>query len=275
MNRFVDISLILAVAFAIVCSCSGVPDGVLDKEEMARLVADIHIGEGVVESNPSAFPNDSTKRALRQSIYARHGLTSDQADASFRWYGYNMEKYVEVYDRALEMLDEDMQFAQEQLGSSSPGAATTGYLALEGDSVDVWNDIRFRPFSPTLPSNLISFNLKSDPNWEKGDIYTFRSKMQGNSRTARLIVGINYADGTFDAYSRNVIGDGWHELRFALDSVKNAREVYGAFHYEAPEGEVAYIDSISLTRTRWRPGSTAGRDGVSRMHVKRHSGAVD
>lgn len=272
------ISFFCAVFAITLCSCSRTPDGVLDEEDMAELLVDVHKGEGVVESNPSAFPTDSAKRAFRQAIYARHGLTTEQVDKSLRWYGYNMEKYVDVYDLVLEKLDEDMRLAQERAGASGTAATGlngTGSLALEGDSVDVWIGLRFRPFAQSLESNVIPFLLKFDQNWEQGDIYTFRSKMQGNSREGRLIVGIDYTDGSSDTYSSRLIGDGWHETKFALDSTRTAREIYGALQYDASAGEVAFVDSISLTRTRWKQGVAIGREGVTSIKPKRHSNIID
>ncbi len=278
MNSWRQVILFFCAAFAVaVWSCSSTPDGVLDEDDMAALLVDVHKAEGVVESNPSSFPTDSAKRAFRQAIYARHGLTTEQVDKSLRWYGYNMEKYVEVYDLVLEKLDEDMRLAQERAGAS--GAAATGLnggsLALEGDSVDVWVGLRFRPFTQSLESNVIPFLLKFDRNWEQGDIYTLRSKMQGNSHEGQLIVGIDYSDGSSEVYSSRLIGDGWHEAKFALDSIRTAREIYGAIQYNASDGEIAFIDSISLTRTRWKPGVTVGREGVTRIKPKRHSNAID
>lgn len=276
MNKIrLGILSILCVAVGILCACSRQPDDVLDKEEMASLLADIHMGESIVESNSSAFPNDSVKRAFRQSIYARHGLTSEQVETSLAWYGYNMEKYVEVYDRVIELLNEDLTAAQGRLGSAAPASDENGFgLSLEGDSVDVWTDVRFRPFTKSMP-NHISFLLRNEPNWENGDIYTFRSKLSGNSQIAKLIVAIDYSDGTIETFSSRMIGDGWHEARFAVDSLRNAREIMGTFRYDAAPDEVAFIDSISLTRTRINSGFTSGREGVSSLNPKRHSSRID
>lgn len=276
MNRIrLGILSFVCVAFGLLCGCSRQPDDVLDEEEMARLLADIHIGESVVEANSSQFTDDSVKRAFRQSIYARHGLTTEQVETSLAWYGYNMEKYVEVYDRVIEILNEDLTAAQERLGSAAPASADNGLgLSLEGDSVDVWTDVRFRPFTASMP-NQISFVLRSEPNWETGDIYTFRSKLSGNSQIGKLTVAVDYSDGTMETYSSKMIGDGWHEARFGLDTLRQAREIIGSFQYDAAGDEIAFIDSISLTRTRSNTGLTSGRDGMVSFGNKRHSSKVD
>ena len=255
MRNSIVIVALLAL-MALLTACEGVPDGVLDKERMARLMADLHIAEAVAENHPESFPNDSTKRALKQSVYARHGLTTEQVEESYRWYGYHMDKYVEVYDRSIEMLNEDLKTAQERAGSDVL-LADGQQISAEGDSVDVWNGIRMRRFSANMPSDIMTFNYITDPNWERGDVYTFRAKMIDNYAKGRLDIGIDYHDGTHEYMSSDLMGDGWHEVAFAVVSARTVRGIYGTFYYESdPSGRIAYIDSVSLTRTRWKPALT-------------------
>lgn len=276
MSRHVSLILIGLCLLTAIAGCRRRPDGVLGKEDMAQLMADIHVGESVVEATPSAFPTDSAKRAFRQSIYMRHGLTPEQAEASLRWYGYNMEQYMEIYDRVLEILDRRMRDAELQAGSTDAGSKLNeNGISLEGDSVDVWSGVRFRPFASSLQSNLIPFSMMHDQNWEKGDIYYMRSKLIGNSGTVVLNVAVEYDDGSKELFSNKMIGDGWHEVAFALDTLRSARQVYGTLYYPAPEGETAYIDSLSLTRARWTSGKPTPRSEMKKLGSKRHSSMFD
>lgn len=252
----------LTVGLLLLTACTGVPDDVIQPEQMARLLADIHIGESVVEGNPSKFPTDSSKRAFKQAIYASNGVTPAEVDSSLKWYGYHMDKYVEVYDRTIEMLNEDIETVQKRAGSTATAVNSSNAVAMEGDSVDVWYDVRFRPFSSNLPSDIMPFVLRTEPNWERGDVYTFRSKFTGNSRQAHFNVAVEYDDGSVETSSANLIGDGWHEVKFALDSARQAREIYGTLQYTGPRGETSFVDSISLTRTRWKPSNASLRTGT-------------
>lgn len=275
MKRF-PLFILTLIAIMWLWACSSTPDGVLPKEEMAQMMADIHVGESVVEANLSSFNTDSSKRAFRQAIYARHGLTPEQAEASLRWYGYNMEKYMEVYNRVLEILEQRLHNAELLAGTSVAGSNPINQsMSLEGDSVDIWTGVRFRPFASTLNSNVIPFHFLYDSYWEKGDVYYMRSKMIGNSVPAQLTVAIDYDDGSKEIFSGRMNGDGWHEFSFGLDSLKSARQIYGALSYTAPQGETAYIDSISLIRTRWVPGRRSPRDNINTLRTKRHSSSVD
>lgn len=260
MKHPLNLIVIVAIAICIALqSCSRVPDDVLDKERMAALLADIHTGEAVVEANSSKFPNDSVKRSVKQSIFARHGVTTEDVDRSFRWYGNHMDKFVEVYDRVIEIINEDMEDARQRAGVEGVDEGRNdNFLAFEGDSVDVWNEVRFRPFASNLSLDYMPFILRSDNNWERGDVYTFRYKLIGNIRPVNLSVAVFYSDGTIEYLSKPTSGDGWHDVSFALDSTRVAREIYGSFSYN-PKQESAYVDSISLTRTRWQPWRKSSR----------------
>ena len=77
-----------------VVSCDSTPDHVIPPEKMARLLADIHIGESVIDANRNQYANDSLKKELKQSVFCKHNVTAQQVDTSFVWYGHNIEKYI-------------------------------------------------------------------------------------------------------------------------------------------------------------------------------------
>lgn len=258
-------ALLLVMAVA----CNGVPNSVIQPHDMAGLLADLHLGEVVVETNSSAFSTDSAKYRLKLAIYKRHGVTPEMVDSSLRWYGYHMDKYIEVYDEVTKMLENRLRLAEDRAGEATlqPERPRT----MEGDSVDVWPGIRSRRFSDEMPSQILTFDFPSDPNWERGDIYTFRGKMLQNDSRAMLSMAMNYSDGTVEYLTKPLVGDGWHEVRIAADSSKMLREVYGSFVYAPTQGHVTYVDSISLIRSRWKPDMKLVREGMQKLSPKRYA----
>lgn len=119
-----------------VAACSSRPSGILPEKKMARIIADMNIAESVAESSGNDLRTDSAKDVLRQAIYLRNGVSQAEVDSSMRWYAFNMEKYVEVYDQAIEMIDRDI--ARTRTLAGAKGESTTmRSLVLDGDSVDV------------------------------------------------------------------------------------------------------------------------------------------
>ncbi len=231
----------------------------LPPDKMARVLADIHIGESVIESDRKHFSTDSMKKALKQSIYIKNGVTAAQVDTSLAWYGYHMEKYVEVYDKVIELLEADIVVAQERAGAASerPGGEK---MELEGDSVDVWPELRMRRFSTLSPTDIITFSLSSDRHWEKGDYYTLAAKLIRPSSRMDATIVVQYQDGTTD-YTSGPMGEGWSRLTLSLDTAKQARRVFGYMQYTPRDGEETIIDSIQLVRTRF---DNPPRTGVGR-----------
>ncbi|MDE6826066.1 MAG: DUF4296 domain-containing protein, partial [Paramuribaculum sp.] len=85
--------ILLTALSAVAGGCNPAPDGVLSPDEMAEVLADIHIGESVSETERRVFNNDSIRRVLKQSILMKHGLNSETFDSSLMWYGQHIDLY--------------------------------------------------------------------------------------------------------------------------------------------------------------------------------------
>ena len=225
-----------------ITGCKRVPSSIIQPEEMAQLLADIHTGESVAEQNYGEFCNDSTKRILKQSIYARHGVSEEIVDTSLMWYGHNLERYQKIYDRTIEILENRLA----HINVASSGNA----LNVAGDSVDVWYSSRHLTLNNNKPTNFITFSICPDENWEHGDVYIWRLKTLNNNKPLPITITAEYADGVIETSSSNNTNNGWHVVQLATDSTKNMQRIYGVAHISLPETGQLYIDSISLVRKR-------------------------
>lgn len=271
-DKHVAFTLII-LASVLLPGCSGRPSGVLSKEDMAQLMADIHTGESVIDNSSSAFPTDSSRRAFLQAIYARHGIDRAQVDSSFSWYGAHLEKYIDVCDRTVEILEQRLENAQDIAGTSADGAVEVN-VNLQGDSVDVWPGMRWRRFSASMPNDHITFSLASDRNWERGDVYTLRAKALGNNQPFTYILTVEYADGREEYVTSQQSADGWHQVQLVLDSARNAQRVYGIVSYPSRRNETVFIDSITLMRTRWGGHYREQRNAVKNFNNKSRPGSM-
>lgn len=249
---------VIVLAVLALASCSKVPRGVIGVEEMARLMADIHTGESMMEAQRREFMGDSMRKVLRQSIYARHGVSSEQVDSSFGWYGRNITYYMEVYDRTIEILE-------KRLVESGNRAAADAALSIAGDSVDVWAGPRFMRLSDRMPTTALVFDIDRDDNWQRGDSYTWRVKMFNNGHS-RWQIAAEYADGTVEFIERNADGDGMKELLFPGDSTREATRIYGFLDAEPVAGTAVVFDSLALVRKRLDPSAYSRRYQV--RHIR-------
>lgn len=258
------------VLTAIVAACSSTPSGVIPPDKMARILADIHTAESVVEQKKAEY-DDSMKRVLRQSIFARYGYRSEQVDSSLRWYGYNTDKYVDVYDRVIHILEDEIAEAQTSAGAQrlSSSGGNNRYI-IDGDSVNVWPDATWRRFSRTMPSDLSPFALNADQHWERGDYYELSSRMTSAPGSTELIITAEYQNGSKEYNRLQSTGDGWKRLRLALDPTQSAVSIYGYIRYIPAGTEQAFADSISLIRQRSNHVPAGQRD--NQLHLSNKYG---
>lgn len=241
-----------------ITACNRVPDTVIQPEQMAQLMADIHIGESVMELNSSNFVTDSSRMAVKQSIYMRHGVDKAKVDSSMMWYGRHIDNYMKVYDRTVEILEERLDMTGKVLAE--------GGMTVAGDSADIWIYPRYMAMNSRMPSEFVTFHARRDANWEVGDCYTWRAKVVNNPGMARWTIAIDYSDGTTEIVSDIISGDGWKELLMPTDSTRTALSVYGTLHVPSRKSHTTKLDSISLVRSRVNPTNYARRYSVARYN---------
>lgn len=248
-------NIIALVAGGLLAACSGVPSEVIQPDTMAKIMADMHVGEAVLEQNRSDFASDSSRQRLKMSIFSRYDVNQELFDSSMMWYGRHIEKYSEVYDLTTAELEKRIAEANR----SAAADVTTNFVAsfqAEGDSVDIWPGIRQRNFATNMPSDRITFNIKSDRYWEPGDIYTLRYKVTGNSLNLNTTLAADYPDGEILYVTAESRTEGWHETTLVLDPLKSPTVVYGSIAAPAisdkatTPGLPLMVDSISLVRMR-------------------------
>lgn len=245
----------ICIVACLLSGCDDTPEYVIKQDDMVNLLVDLHKGEGVVDINHGAYRNDSVKRVLKQSIYARHGVTSEQVDTSLVWYGHHIEKYIEIYDKVIERLEAQLKDADVLAQGERL------QLSIAGDSVNVWSEKDFYRFFDNSPSNFLKFSIKKDENWEKGDVYNWNMYLRNRRSPVALTIVADYTDGTSDYAYRILSQDGWVNMAFAVDTAKTARTIYGVAAVQPHPGEILYLDSISLVRTRFLDASYQ-RNGI-------------
>lgn len=232
----------LVVLSLLAISCSKVPRYVIQPDDMATLLADIHIGESVIDLNRSEYRTDSQKQVLFQSVLREHDVTSEKFDTSLYWYSHNLSYYMEVYDKTIEQLERRIAETGNRIAAEN--------ISIAGDSVDIWNGATHMTIGNLSPSRFITFSIANDQNAEPGDSYTWRAKFTNNNENSLWGISANYNDGSREIISSELSGDGWQELYFICDSTKSIDRIYGYLSIPARGNTSVWIDSIMLVRNR-------------------------
>jgi len=235
---------------------------VLDPEDMAQLMADVEIGESVIDAEAGRYRSDSLKMVLRQSVYARHEVTSEEVDSSLAWYGAHLEHYTKVYERVVEILEK--RVAESRSAGTNQKAQVS--VSEDADSADLWPFGRALRFSAESPTDFVRFVMVRDRNWEHGDIYSLRFKTYGRGSVS-VAMAAEYVQPGTDYVFGNSSSDGWHSYTLALDSTNNVSRVFGTIGVRPSDGATVFVDSLSLVRMRMKPGRVVS--GANKKKLRR------
>lgn len=258
-------AVILAIAAGMLSQgCRKQPANIIPTEKMAHVMADVYVGEAVMESSPQLFPTDSARRAFKQAIFARNGVTTAEVDTSLFWYGYNTEEYLKVCERTEEIIHERIAEAESK---GAKAASTTRSMSIDGDSVNLWSGPSAIRNSLQNPTDYITFSIPRDKNWERGDRYTLSGKGILTHHPIEMVLAVDYNDGNTEYVTlRRDASERTQRLTLVLDSMKTATSVYGYVHYKPSDGEVSYLDSLSLVRTRGKNDNKKAR--ANQLHTR-------
>lgn len=239
-----------AICFAILFlifmpSCSKVPSGVIPPDKMAEVIADLNVGEAVVEVNRADYREDSLKYMMIQSVLDKHDITQADLDSSYNWYGRNISVYMEVCDKTIELIEKRIAETGNRIAAEN--------ISIAGDSVDIWSSARFIGFNSLSPSRMMTFNITNDENWERGDSYTWRAKFTNNDGGSLWAIVADYEDGSKEMLTSDLAGDGWKEINFISDSTRIPTRVYGYMNIRPKGVTTLWADSIMLVRNRLNP----------------------
>lgn len=242
MNRLLPL---LALMMVLITACHRTPSGVPGQEQMARLLVDLHVADAMVDEQRVVFDSDSIRQVLKESVLARHGMTQEDLDAAYDWYGHNLTEYIKVYELADSIIADTLRTIDLR--------ERVNRLAQGGDTADVWPLAPAYVFSRRAASDYLTFEVPQDSSWRRGDVYEFHARLYNSRSPLYVALAVEYMDDkrtleVFDASPFKVDGPVNVELR--LDSTRTAARIYGYARLTPAEGEEAVLDSITLTRTR-------------------------
>lgn len=238
----------LSVAFI---SCDRTPDHVIAGPKMEDLLVDIHKAEAVMDVNYDDYRDSEQKKALREAVFLRHGVTEEQFDTSLVWYGHHIDKYVEMYDKVIERLKKENEDVKLLIARENEQTITR-----PGDSVDVWKKKNWFEFNPRTMDNILAFEIIPDENFMIHDRFVFRAKFLMIPRSSvhpEVYLAVSHENKDVAYVKAGVMKNGWFELAVQSDSALAVERVYGYVSFP-PEWEDSHIyaDSISLMRLRYK-----------------------
>jgi len=282
MRKLFHILPLLVALALLTAACDKAPSGVIGESKMADLLVDLQLAESYIDTHPIDYPDDSTKQVLRQSIFAKHGVTTLDYDTSLVWYAHNMEAYTKVYQQVINELESRRTKLEKATGKTGgigevqdiangpvqpfdrgrrahPGVAQgpSRTYGTTGDTIDIWQGNRTYTLAQGMKSGFITFDFPPDDQYRAGDRYQLAYKLSRCSSNFKVSLSIDYTDGATTQVTRPTNSDGWVTIDLQSDTARRVQRIYGYLIYNIKPDHVAAVDSLTLLRTRLNPANYA------------------
>lgn len=251
--RQVHIILMLS-GMMLLCGCANRPDNVLSQQKMEDLMVDIHKAEAVIDMNSARFADDSVRKTMKQSIFLKHGVTQEQFDTTLVWYGHHIKEYTELYEDIVAQLEyEERELSGIKSSNVRMGRSPVKRYPSAGDSADIWSKRRAWVISNEGNSdNVIKFDFATQSDNKNGDRYQLVFELSNcPDNKTDVFLGADYFDGTTSYMFRNVAYEGVNRYLLQGDSTKRVKRIFGYIKARPEAGDVCFIDSLLLLRTRF------------------------
>ena len=144
---------------------------VIPLDKLEALLYDYHLAQVIVDDLPS---KERYKKELYFSyVYDKHGVTKTEVDSSLVYYARYPEGLSKVYANLSKRIETEIK----RVESEGEPVKTREAVAVVGDSVDLWYDVRLVQMTPSpLIGDRYTFTIPTDTNFHAGDHLTWSGK---------------------------------------------------------------------------------------------------
>ena len=262
--------VMLTMALLVAMGCKpGVPRKLLQPGEMEDILYDLHVADGmaVVEGNSQdlAF----RRLAYRQAVLRKHGVSEALLDSSLVYYYRHTQRLHDIYQNLAKRLDSEAV----ALGASANELSQFGTITSQGDTATVWNYRQTAVLIPQAPYNTISFEVKADTAYHRGDkmILSFEGRFifQDGARNGTAMLAVFYDNDSVATQTVHLGADMNYSVPLEGSQEHDIRMVRGFIHLgrdntNSPSLKMMTVDNMKLMRMHVNPEKDdEGKDGQS------------
>jgi hypothetical protein len=225
--------LAVPCALTLLMACSHRPDKVLPEGKMADVLADMLLEEAYVSRPYVVMVSDSSKKAIRQTVFKQHNITQEEFDSTLNWYGHHLDKYAVLYDK----VGKRILKKQESFWGEEPQVSL---------DESMWQLPMMISVGPNAPTAHISFSIAGS-SVKPGDVLEWQMRFNRIVGGGTLVLAAEYGDYDMAVARKGFRDNGKLTLRLTTDSLKSPKRIIGYIHFSSTPARQAWIDSISLT----------------------------
>ena len=228
LHLFPGLILIFCVSFLV--SCGGRPSNVLPEDKMVKLMVDMELAEAYY--NTQSYSSNSERLEIGKKVLEAHNVSEESLDTTLAWYGRNMDKYTDLFEK----VDKEI-LKRRQHYTEIPGEK-------HKEPDNLWPYSTHLILSELSGQEALVFSL---PNMEveKGSILDFSFYLP-NVTNMRGTLGVEYKDGYGDVTILNNSSKNKVNLTLQTDTAREVDRIFGVMNVKDFKALPLYIDSISL-----------------------------
>lgn len=217
--------VVVALAVLSLVGCKpGIPGKYLQADEMADILYDYHLADGISNSSMQGTRDSITLRTFRANILRKYGVTQAQFDSSLVYYTRHTKLLEDVYTKLVDRFNSE----SVALGGAS---MSLGDDVASSDTANIWGHAPSFVLAPYAAANRLSFELKADTSFHAGDrfLLDFDASFicQDGSRNASVVLAVTYDNDSTEYVYNSVMSSSHYHLQIDNAGRKAIKSVCG------------------------------------------------
>lgn len=243
--------IIIGVLLLVAACKPSVPSKYIQPDEMEDILVDYHIAKAM--ANFGEGTQDYNLALYKAAVLEQHGVSEADFDSSMVYYYTRADRFVDIYRRVSERLEE----RAVALGASEGEISKYSMLKANGDTANIWIEREAAVLMPTPPYNRIDFDYEADTTYRQGDSFLFQFMTdfmyQSGSRDALALLSVTYDNDTTITRYTGVNVSGHTMLRVEPLRGHNVRRVRGFIYLgggneQTTQMRLLFLDHLQLIR---------------------------
>lgn len=206
----------------------GVPKDIIQPGKLEKILYDYHLAEGMAYADGNYTTSETKKMEYRKAVFEKHGITEAEFDSALVYYYRHSDKLHDIYVKVSKRLqDESVAYGS----NPNNNLGQFGNLTTVGDTALVWKEEASVVLMPFSPFNVVSFSVKPDSAFQKGDkvLLNFDTQFmfQEGSKDAVAYLSLTYSNDSVATQILHIYSDSHYSLQLTDDHKLGLKVVKG------------------------------------------------
>lgn len=205
------------------------PEQYIQPGKMEDILVDYHLARAMAQqAGGSQARRDYNQALYVDAVLKKHGVTKADFDSSLVYYYTRSDRFVDVYQRVADRLEEQAL----ALGATEGDIGKYAVFNTTGDTANIWPDRSMAILMPMPPYNLWEFNIDADTTYRRGDALMMQFvsdyMFQSGTKAGILYFAVFYEDTVVCRNLRFTVS-GLNQLRVPADDDRVPKAIRGYF----------------------------------------------